>query len=398
MRIAVVSDTYPPQVNGVARTLARTADAMRSRGHEVLVLTTSDPGAADDPAVHRFPSRAFWLYPQLQASLPGWRAVARVFQDWKPDLVHVATPFGVGLAGRAAARRLGIPLVSSYHTSFSQYTAYYGLSVLAAPGWAFLRWFHNSTRLTLCPTQVIRDELVAHGFRNVALWTRGIDTQVFSPTWRSDSLRASWGASDETSVITYVGRLAAEKGLDVALAAMQEIMPERNDVVFVVVGDGPYAVHCRQHAPKHTVFTGQITGRPLSETYASSDVFLFPSTTETFGNVALEAMASGLVVVGADVPQTREVVPSDSGVFFRAGDAKSLAAALRALLRERDETKARRVAAVAAAAARSWDAVFDQLESDYLAAASKVTPTSRGSSARSSLSSSSPSATRPSGA
>jgi glycosyltransferase involved in cell wall biosynthesis len=146
------------------------------------------------------------------------------------------------------------------------------------------------------------------------------------------------------------------------------------------------------------VFTGQITGRPLSETYASSDVFLFPSTTETFGNVALEAMASGLVVVGADVPQTREVVPADAGVFFRAGDAKALADALRALLRERDEMKARRGAAVAAATARSWDAVFDQLEADYLAAAAKVTPTSRGSSARSSLSSSSRSATRPFGA
>jgi glycosyltransferase involved in cell wall biosynthesis len=377
MRIAVVSDTYPPQVNGVARTLARTADAMRARGHDVLVLTTSDPGASEDPAVHRFRSRAFRLYPQLQAAVPGWRAAARVFHQWKPDLVHVATPFGVGLAGRAAARRLGIPLVSSYHTSFSQYAAYYGLGALAAPGWAFLRWFHNGTRLTLCPTQVIRDELVAHRFRNVALWTRGIDTRSFNPEWRSDSLRASWGAGDDTTVITYVGRLAAEKGLDVALEAMQTIVAEHSDVVFVIAGDGPYAAQCRQNAPSRTVFTGQITGRRLSETYASSDVFLFPSTTETFGNVALEAMASGLVVVGADVPQTREVVPSDCGTFFPAGDAKALANTLRSLLREHDEIKKRRVAAVAAAATRSWDAVFDQLESDYLTAADRVTPTSR---------------------
>jgi glycosyltransferase involved in cell wall biosynthesis len=386
MRIAVVSDTYPPQVNGVARTLARTADAMRARGHDVLVLTTSDPGASEDASVHRFPSRAFWLYPQLQISRPGWRAVARVLKEWKPDLMHVATPFGVGLAGRAAARRLGIPLVSSYHTSFSQYAAYYGLRALAAPGWAFLRWFHNGTSLTLCPTQAIRDELIAHRFLNVGLWTRGIDTKLFNPEWRSDSLRASWGAGDDTTVIAYVGRLAAEKGLDVALSAMQTIIAERNDVVFVIAGDGPYAAQCRQNAPKHTVFTGQITGRTLSETYASSDVFLFPSTTETFGNVALEAMASGLVVVGADVPQTREVVPTECGLFFPAGDAKALANALRTLLRERDETKARRVAAVVASATRSWDAVFDQLESDYVAAAARGTATTRRSSGRSSLS------------
>ncbi|HEY9229152.1 MAG TPA: glycosyltransferase family 1 protein [Gemmatimonadaceae bacterium] len=365
MRIAVISDTYGPQVNGVARTLVRTVDAMRQRGHEVLVLTTSDPAAAADATVHRFASKPFRLYPQLQLSLPGARAVGELLDGFRPDIVHVATPFGVGLAGRAAARRANIPLVSSYHTSFSQYARYYGLGVLAGPGWWFLRWFHNGTELTLCPTRAISDELVEHGFKNLGLWTRGVDTRQFNPSWRSPATREAWGANERTTVISYVGRLAAEKGLDVALPAMRAIAAERNDVVFVMAGDGPYAAHCRANAPANTVFTGQIVGRALSEVYASSDIFLFPSTTDTFGNVALEAMASGLVVVGADVPQTREVVPPDCGVVSRAGDASALTDALRSLLASPEEFAARRRRSVSVAAERSWEAVFDRLEADY---------------------------------
>jgi glycosyltransferase involved in cell wall biosynthesis len=260
--------------------------------------------------------------------------------------------------------------MSSYHTSFSQYATLYGLGVLAAPGWTFLRWFHNGTSLTLCPTHAIRDELVGHGFHNVDIWTRGVDAHQFNPRWRSIALRAHWGADDDTTVITYVGRLAAEKGLDVALSAMRSIAAERSNVTFVIGGDGPLAGHCREHAPPGTIFTGRMSAKVLSEAYASSDVFLFPSTTETFGNVALEAMASGLVVVGADVPQTREVVPNDCGVFFRPGDGDAMAIAVRRLLERPDDIAAKRRAAVATANARGWDAIFDRLEADYKRVAS----------------------------
>ncbi len=365
MRIAIVTDTFEPQINGVARTLARTARAMRGRGHEVRVFTTADPQATEDESGRRFPSRAAYLYPQLQVAFPGAGALAREFRAWRPDLVHVATPFGVGLAGRKAARRLGIPLVSSYHTSFSQYARYYGLRGVAAAGWAFLRWFHNGTLMTLCPTRAIGAELVEHGFRNVGLWARGVDTAQFNPRWRSDVLRASWGAFGRMTVVSYVGRVAPEKGLDVAIAAMRAIASRRDDVVFVIAGDGPYEVEARRGAPAGTIFTGRIEGTTLSEVYASSDVFLFPSTTDTFGNVAQEAMASRLAVIGADVPQTREVIPPDCGLFFRAGDAAALASAIESLLDSPEDAERRRERALAVMGGKSWDDVFDGLESDY---------------------------------
>lgn len=365
LKVAIVSDTYTPQINGVARTLARTADAMRARGHDVRVFTPSDPEAGDDPTVERFQSRSLWLYPQLRFATPSTRRMVDAFSAWRPDLVHLATPFGVGLAGRRAARKLRIPMVSSYHTSLAQYAEFYGLGALSGIGWRFLRWFHNSTRRTLCPTRAIVAELASHGFENLGVWSRGIDTQQFNPRWRSDPLRASWGASDDTIVVALVGRLAAEKGLDVALDAVSELAAEGRDMVCVVAGDGPYELECRRRAPAGTVFTGRIAGSTLSETYASADVFLFPSTTDTFGNVAQEAMASGLVVIGADVPQTREVLPEDCGLFFRAGDAKSLADELRKLVTRPEQIESRRQRGVEAMSRRSWTAVFDGLERDY---------------------------------
>jgi glycosyltransferase involved in cell wall biosynthesis len=394
LRIAIVSDTYAPQVNGVARTLARSADTLLARGHEVRVLTPADPDATEDPVVEPFPSRALWLYPQLRLAAPSRERMTAALASWKPDLVHLATPFGMGLAARRAAKRLGIPMVSSYHTSLAKYAEFYGLGAIAGIGWRFLRWFHNGTRRTLCPTRAIVAELKCRGFDNLSVWGRGIDTDQFNPRWRSDALRTSWGAGSDTVVIALVGRLAAEKGLDVALDAVSELAGERRDVVCVVAGDGPYELECRRRAPAGTVFTGRIGGSTLSEVYASSDVFLFPSTTDTFGNVAQEAMASGLVVIGADVPQTREVLPGDCGLFFRPGDAASLATELRALLDSSGGIARRKARGVAAMANRSWTAVFDGLERDYrdvlaqahrsAPAPSWTTPTSRGSSARSS--------------
>ena len=364
LKIALVTDTFTPQINGVARTLARTADAMRARGHDLRVYAPADPGAASDPSVVPFSSRPFWAYPQLRLSRPAVREMVSAFTHWGPDVVHVATPFGVGLAGRAAARRLRLPLVSSYHTSLATYAKFYGLGALSGIGWWYLKWFHNSTALTLCPTQAISDELAHHGFRNLAIWGRGVDTSQFNPTWRSESLRASWGAGPKTTVIAYVGRLAAEKGLDVALGAMRRVAGECEDVVFVVAGDGPYEVECRRRAPDRTVFTGRIEGRELSATYASADIFVFPSVTDTFGNVVQEAMASGLAVVAADVPQTREVV-GDAGVLAPPASPDAFAVALRGVIQQPGVLTNLRERAMQLASSRSWDAVFDGLEARY---------------------------------
>lgn len=373
LRLAVFSDTTIPQVNGVARTLDRLARAVRERGGAVRLFTTSDPGARgpDDPAGEgtvRYRSRPFWAYPQLQLSLPSARRAVAHLREWRPTIVHVATPFGVGLAGRRAARALGLPLVTSYHTSLSAYARFYRLGALATPGWSYLRWFHNGGARTYCPTRAIQAELVARAFRGTVVWGRGVDMDRFSPAWRSDELRLRLGADRGRTVVAYVGRLAAEKGLDVALDAMRRLeaaSPGR--WVFAFAGDGPYAGQCRRAAPPGSVFLGQLTGNDLSTFYASSDIFVFPSTTDTFGNVLLEAMASGVPVVGADSQATLEVLEPGGGVTFPARDGAALAALIAELATDPGRRRALSAAALRNARSRDWGRIFDGLVADYRA-------------------------------
>lgn len=367
LRLAIFSDTYGPQVNGVARTLERLTEAVRARGGTVRVFTTSDPGAPDDESVVRYRSVPFWGYPQLRLARPGVRRVMRALRDWSPTLVHAATPFGVGLAARSAARRLGVPFVTSYHTSFAAYAAFYRLGVLSTPGWHFLRWFHNSGLRTYCPTRAIEREIRDHGFTNTAVWSRGVDTQRFSPRFRGRALRERLGVSDDTFIVLYVGRIAAEKGLDVLLDAMARVNQERpGKVAFVIVGDGPYEEHCRRHAPPNAHFLGRMLGDELSATFASADLFAFPSTTDTFGNVLVESMASGVPVLGADVGPTRELLLPDRGELFRAGDGAALAHGILALADDPGRRDALAARSVAFAAACSWDRIFDELIMDYM--------------------------------
>ncbi len=367
LRLAVFTDTALPQLNGVSRTLDRLLQAVEERGGRARLFTTSDPEAAQDDAAVRYRSLPFWAYPQLRLALPGHAAAAAALSSWGATLVHAATPFGIGLAGRRAALDLGLPLVTSYHTSLAAYARFYRLGALARPGWGFLRWFHNSGVRTYCPTRAIQTELREHGFRNTAIWGRGVDTTRFSPLWRSSSMRARLGAGDGQLLLAYVGRLAPEKGLDVALDAMRRLdTAQPGRWRFALAGDGPYAARCRATAPPGTVFMGQIVGDELSAFYASSDVFVFPSTTDTFGNVLLEATASGLAVVGADVGPTREVLGQGGGILFRAGDGAAMATELRALADDPERRRAVARAALSNAQRRSWTQVFDSLMADYL--------------------------------
>ncbi|HUR91872.1 MAG TPA: glycosyltransferase family 1 protein [Gemmatimonadaceae bacterium] len=365
MRLAIFTDTYPPHMNGVAAALGRLASAVRDRGGEVRVVTTSDPRApAGESEVRRWPSIPFWAYPQLRVSAPPPGRIARELAAWRPTLVHIATPFGVGLAARRAAIALGAPMVTSYHTSFSQYAAFYKLGKLSEPGWSFLRWFHNSGQRTYCPSNAIRDELAAHGFRNARIWGRGVDISRFNPGRRTAEMRERFGARPDQVVVAYIGRIAAEKCLAVAAAAMRRLEADEK-IRFVIVGEGPYESKLRALSPASTVFTGRLSGDTLSEAYASADLFMFPSNTDTFGQVLLEAMASGLPVVAADAGPTREVVGAEAGSIFPAGDDAQLAAQLQRLARDPSVRASMSAAALRAAAGRSWNSVFDDLVRDY---------------------------------
>jgi phosphatidylinositol alpha 1,6-mannosyltransferase len=373
IRLALFTDTYPPQINGVSRTLDRLANAVCDRGGDARVYTTTDPQAADfDAMVWRRPSIPFWAYPQLRIAAPVRGAAYRDLRAWRPTLVHAATPFGMGLAGRACARTLDVPMVTSYHTSFSEYAKFYRLGALSALGWSFFRWFHNSGARTYVPTHAVRTELEGYGFQRLAIWGRGIETHRFSPRFRSAVWRERLGADDRTVVAAYVGRLAAEKGLDVALGAMHRLQAfaatdAAPRIVFGLAGDGPYAEYCRRTAPPppSVHFVGRLTDGDLQDFYASADLFVFPSTTDTFGNVLLEAMASGLPVIGADVGPTRELLAAGGGVTFPPGDADSLASTIHRLAADPALRRSLADRGQAFAASCSWDRIFDELVTDY---------------------------------
>ena len=367
LRLALFTDTYTPQINGVARTLERLTSAVQSRGGAVRVFTVEDPEQEEDPAVERFTSRPFWAYPQLRLAWPAWERIQAAIHSFQPTILHAATEFGVGLAGRRVALAEGIPFVSSYHTSFAAYAAHYSLGFLAEPGWAFLRWFHNGGERTYCPTQSIAAEITARGFHRCTVWSRGVDTARFHPAFRSEAIRQQIGASDDTLVVSYVGRLASEKGIAVALDAIRFVAEARpGKAVFLIVGDGPYEGILRERAPKGTHFLGRLTGDALSAAYASSDLFLFPSTTDTFGNVMLEAMASGVPVLGANVGPTRELLLPDRGWLAEPGNAPAFAAQIMRLIDDRALLYTTRERALDHAARQSWDAIWDALITDYL--------------------------------
>ena len=366
LRVALFTDTHLPQLNGVTRTLDRLERAIRARGGDVRTWTPRDPRAEPGDDVHELRAVPFWAYPELRIALPDGRRVAREVERWRPNVVHAATPFGAGLAGRRVARRLGLPLVTSYHTSFSAYARFYHFGALARPGWSYLRWFHNGGRRTYAPSSATAAELRARGFRGVRVWSRGVDTARFNPRFRSTSLREQLGVTPGRWLVGNVGRVAREKGLDAMLGAMHALerdLPGR--FVFAFAGDGPYLEPLRHRAPASARFLGRLEGEELSRFFASLDLFVFPSTTDTFGNVLLEAMASGVPILAADAGPTRDLLTPERGLLYYPGAAANLAAGIRAAFAKPEQLTAMRTRALTFAAERGWDRIFDDLIADY---------------------------------
>lgn len=329
-----------------------------------------DPEAADAAGVDRWPSIPFWAYPQLRIAAPSRQRALDLIEGWKPTLVHVTTEFGVGLGGLFAAREAGVPVVSSYHTHFKAYLEFYNLTFLDGVAWPYIRWFHNRGLRTFAPSGIVARELETQGIGNVRVWSRGVDASRFSPSFRNTAMRRRLGAaSDDSTLVLYVGRLAREKGIRTLLDAMHRLHAKGRQgserISFALVGDGPAEAECRAAAPEGTVFTGKLTGRELSEAYASADIFAFPSVTETFGNVVLEAMASGLAVLAPDTGATTEFATTETALQFPAKDADVLAARIVELAADRGRRSSIAAAGLAFAKASTWDAIFDGLVREY---------------------------------
>jgi glycosyltransferase involved in cell wall biosynthesis len=369
MRIALFSEVYWPMVSGVAVTLRRLADSLTARGHAVRVYSATyalPPGGADRPEAHRSPSLPLFLYPDVHWAFPRMGALVEDLEGFRPDVIHVATEFSMGLAGVRLAHRLGVPLIASAHTNYEQYAARYGMDWVVRPGWRYLRWFYGQADLVLCPSQFYRDWLEARGVARTALWTRGVDTATFSPRHRDDAWRASVGAGPGDLLVTYVGRIAREKNLDLLLDAWPALAARHPGARLTVVGRGPLADPIRRRGIPGVTVTGLLEGPALSAAYASADLFVFPSTTETFGNVLLEAMASGLPAVAAAAGGVMEFARHGENAWLVGpNDGDALAAGIGRLMD--DEALRRRLGAGAlrTAAERRWDAIDDALIEDY---------------------------------
>lgn len=329
LRVALVTETYPPEINGVAMTLACLVAGLQARGHDVQLLRPRQaPDAQGQRPVNGLEEvlmRGLPIpkYPHLRMGLPAKKHLLSLWTARRPDLVHIATEGPLGWSALQAARKLRLPVSSDFRTNFDAYSRHYGVGWLQKPIAAYLRKFHNQANCTMVPTEQLRRSLDGQGFERLHVVARGIDTAMFNPAHRDASLRAQWGVGEHDRVVLSVGRLAAEKNLGLlvdAFQAMRAVDP-RLKLVLVLVGDGPQRAELQQRC-LGAWFAGSQTGRALSRHYASADVFLFPSLTETYGNVTPEALASGLAVLAFEHAAASELIRSGhNGLLAPLGDA-----------------------------------------------------------------------------
>lgn len=371
MRVALFTDTYLPEVNGVAKTLGRWAEYLRSQGIpcKVFAPTAESRLSADRTSVERFFSVPFLLYPECKFAVPNPVNIKKTLRDFMPTLIHVATPFNLGLYGSHYARKRGIPLVASYHTHFDQYLSYYKLQWMEPMLMKYMSWFHSACRKVYVPSQSTMEHLRPHGFPEMEIWGRGVQSDRFHPDVDRDAVLASFGIRPDKFIVLYVGRLALEKSIDVLLSSFRNVPePQKSAMELVIAGDGPLYEELASTigAEEPIRLLGFVHGRRLSELYAAADVFLFPSATETFGNVVLESLASGTPVIGADAGGVRDNVRHGStGWLCPPGDAAAFTRALLALYADAGLRARLGAAGREYALSQSWDRIFGKLLDSY---------------------------------
>ena len=365
MRVAVVAETFLPQMNGVTHSLLRILDHLAARGDDAVILA---PGADQQPTtvsgfpVVRLPSVAVPSYPDVRLATAGLNRVTRLLRRFSPDVVHLASPFVLGWQGVRAAESLGLPAVSIYQTDVPAYAARYGLPAAEPALWSHVRRLHARSTVTLAPSASAMTLLADHGIERLALWGRGVDSVRFSPARRSHALRSSWAAPGER-VVGYVGRLAAEKQVD-DLRVLQAIPGVR----LVIVGDGPLRASLQTALPTAR-FLGFLDGERLAEAVASFDVFAHPGESETFGQTIQEAMASGVPVVATGSGGPVDLVDSSrNGWLYRPGDLADLRARVEDLTGDDAKRRAFGLAARRSVEPRSWPELCARLVEHYEAA------------------------------
>ena len=376
LNLVLVTETYSPEINGVAMTLGHLVDGLAGRGHRITLIRPRQRQESPRYSVTqrvgcrqvRLPGVPIPGYPQLRLGLPAGRRMRQLWAINRPDLVHVATEGPLGASAITCARKLGIPVTSSFHTNFDQYTRDYRIGWLKPVVAAWLRHVHNRTLRTFVPTHDLLARLKDEGYENLRMLSRGVDTALFTPTRRDESLRAMWGAAPNDPVVIHVGRMAAEKNYPLLFRAFDAIKAVEPRARLVLVGDGPLLSHYQRQRPD-AVFTGFYTGINLARLYASGDIYLHASVTETFGNVITEALGSGLAVGAFDYAAAHEFIqPGRNGLLVPVGDEAAFLAQAVRLGREPALRAQLSAAAPAAVSARSWESIVDRFESDLLEA------------------------------
>jgi len=362
LKIAFFTDTYLPQLNGVSLTMQKLFEHLDKKPGIDYIVFAPGPGTEKNKNIVRLPSMKFFLYPECRISMPNYFLVSKTLDNFKPDMIHISTPFSVGLCGLLYAKKRGIPVTAVYHTNFNDYLTYYRLNFLDRATWSFFTWFHNHCDVNYCPSIHIKEELSLRGIKNLELWVRGVDTEFFTPKYR-ESLPIPYYHINRKTVLLYVGRVAAEKNIPILMRAMELInrgYPDR--VHLFIVGDGPMLEQVERWAPANVTCTGYLTGVSLAKMYANADIFVFPSTSETFGNVILEAMVSGLPVVGAFAAGVRDnLVDGVNGISCKPDDPISLAYGVAKLLKNESLRRTLGEQAHTFALTRSLEVGFEQL-------------------------------------
>ena len=366
LRIAVVTETYSPEINGVAMTISRMVEGLRQR-HVVELIRprqNQQDNAKNELTLQEVLVRGFPIprYPGLKLGLPAKQRLLKLWTEQRPDVVHLVTEGPLGSSALAAARKLGIPVSSDFHTNFHSYSQHYGFGWLQKTVAAHLRNLHNRTDATLVPTRELRDTLAQEGYQNLKVVARGVDTALFHPGKRSEELRAQWGVAEGEPVAIYVGRISAEKNLPLVVRTFKAMQAANPKLKLVLVGDGPVRAELQRQNPEY-VFAGMRTGEDLAAHYASGDIFLFPSMTETYGNVTVEAMASGLAVVAYRYAAAAEhIIHEQNGLHAEFGNEEQFVVQACKLAIDMSRVHKMRIQAHQTMLSLDWQNIVDEFE------------------------------------
>ena len=369
MRIALFTEAYAPQVNGVVRTQTELVHYLRSRGHEVLLAVPRNQANPPEKQVVAFRCVPFPLYPEMPVILPHWNFHHRQLAEvaaFKPDLVHVMSPGVLGYFGQCWARRNKVRVVASYETDVIRYIQYYGFGFSEPLLLYYLRWLYNNCQRTYVPSQITRDQLNKAGINNVGVFERGVDCERFQPRNRSDAVRESFGVKPGGALVLYAGRLSKEKSLEVLLRAFKRMLGEYSNARLVIAGDGPHRrALMRAFKSPSITFTNWKHGEELAALIASADVLALPSSTETLSLISLESMASGVPVLAMNAGGVREIVAHDRTGLL-ANSAGDFEKSLQRLLGDADLRARLGTAGRSYAESKSWSRACAALEQDYL--------------------------------